>query len=228
MRKRQTNEMRKDRVNRNWPIHAQQVVDVFRAFALEAKADGVHLFVNEPEWIEWSSLERSNRIGEFVLGATTVSLRFASEHTGEGMLTRTTETEKTRLDLEHGAELIIHHTPSDGLVQVFFGYPSSSVDGKAKEPLLFKHTYNTDLITNDWVANLAPPFLTFNRFFSRLEHPSYTDSWRVRWWRFVDVRNRRGHLDSFQHFLTTWELVLLAGILAIPGVTFVQWLLAML
>ncbi|CAI8978914.1 DUF4178 domain-containing protein [Pseudomonas sp. IT-P100] len=225
-RKRKANEFRKDRVNRNWPIHAQRAVDVFRAFAVEAKKDNVHLIVSEPEWLEKNNdSPLGRRIGEFVIGASSVNLRFAANYTGEGMLTRTPDGESTKLDLERGAELIIHHSPSDGSIQVFFEYPASTLEEEERtEPLLYAFTYNTDSLTTAWLTSLLPPFLSFNRVGSSLEHPSYLDTWRMRWWRFMDIRNRRGYLDKFHHILTPWELLLLGVIIAFPGFAFVQWL----
>lgn len=225
VRKRKANEFRKDRVNRNWPIHAQRAVDVFRAFALEAEKDGVHLNVSEPELFENRRDPLPGLMGEFIIGASSVLLSFGTEYTGEGLLTRTADGESTRLDCERGSQLIIHHSPSDGLIQVFFEYPVSTlVEEERQEPLLYTFTYNSDLLTIEWLTSLLPPFLAFNRVESRLQHPSYLDSWRMRWWRFTDVRNKRGYLDKFHHILTPWELLLLGGILALPGFAFFQWL----
>lgn len=219
-RRRKANKCRKDRMIRNWPIHAERAVEVFRAFAREAAKDGVALMVREPEWSP-----RPGMRGDFILGASSVHLRFASTLTGEGLLTRTAEGETQRLDIEHGAELIIHHSPPDGSIQVFFEYPLSNLDeAKRKEPLLYTYTYNTDLLTDDWFASLLQRFLSFNRVESHLEQPSYLDTWRVRWWRFTDVRNRRGYLDKLDHLLTPWELLLLGALLAVPGLAVIQWL----
>ncbi|VVP27484.1 hypothetical protein PS858_04140 [Pseudomonas fluorescens] len=220
VRKRKANKFRKERMIRNWPIHAQRAVEVFRAFALEAEKDGVRLMVREPEWSP-----HPDSMGEFILGASSVHIRFASEYTGEGLLTRTADGENTRLDLERGSELIIHHSPADGSIQVFFEYPASNLEEEQrKEPLLYAFTYNTDLLTYDWLASLLPRFLSFNRVESRLEHPSFLDTWRMRLWRFTDVRNRRGYLNTFQHLLTPWELLLLGAFAALPGLAAIQWL----
>ncbi|POA74717.1 hypothetical protein [Pseudomonas sp. DP16D-R1] len=219
-RKRKANDFRKDRMIRNRPIHAQRAVEVFRAFALEAEKYGVYLIVREPEWSP-----KPDTLGEFIIGASSVHIRFGSEYTGEGLLTRTSDGETTRLDLERGSELIIHHSPADGSIQVFFEYPVSNLEEEnRKEPLLYTFTYNTDLLTNDWLISLLKRFLAFNRVESRLQHPSYLDTWRMRWWRFTDVRNRRGYLNSFQHLLTPWELLLLAAVATLPGFAIIQWL----
>lgn len=221
-RKRKANELRKDRVNLNWPIHAQQAVDVFRAFATEAKKDNVRLIVIEPRG-DIDSLG-CKRMGKFAVGASSVHLRFAPTFTGEGMMTRTADAEDATFDFERGAELTIYHSPSNGLVQVFFEFPASSLEGKKSEPLLYDYTYNTDRLTNAWLTSLLPPFLSFNRVESRLEHPSRLDIWRMRWYRFMDVRNRRGYLDKFHHILTPWELLWLGVIIALPGFTLAKWL----
>ncbi|WP_397450867.1 hypothetical protein [Pseudomonas sp. NA-150] len=216
--KRSANEARKDRVFRNWPIHAQRAVVVFNAFALEAKKHNVSMFVTEPEWIELANRHLGNQLGEFPIGVTSVCLRFGLQYTSEGLLTRTADGDSSELYIERGAELLIHHSPSDGVIHVFFKAPvMRSEPSEENEPLLYTHTHNTDVLTSDWLAALLPPFLTFNRVESVLERPSIFDSLQVRWWRFRDIRNRRGYLKEFQHILTPWELLILAAIVAIPG-----------
>src|SRR5450830_1562154 len=166
-KKRKTNQLRKERVNRNWPIHAQRAVEVFQAFSQEAQKDGVRIIVTEPEWSP-----PIDQIGEFVTGATSVHLQFAMTYTGEGLFTRKNdESGNFRLDIERGSALVIHHSPSDGLIQVFFEYPITDLDTTRREPLLFTHTYDSDDINKDWLTSLISPFLAFNRVESRMEHP---------------------------------------------------------
>lgn len=218
-RRRKSNDFRKDRMVRNWPIHAQRAVEVFSAFAMEAAKDGVRLTVTGPAWSD-----PTETLGEFIIGSSSVHMRFATQYTGEGLITRTAERETKQLDLERGSELILHHSPSDGTIQVFFEHPTlRNEEEDRKEPLLYAFTYNTDQLTNDWLASLIPPFLTFNRVESRLELPSYLDTCRMRWWRFTDIRNRRGYLNTFQHLLTPWELVLMGAFAAIPSVALIKW-----
>lgn len=222
VRKRQAHELRKDRINRNWPFHAERSVKVFREFALEAEKDGVHVSVIEPEWRESNSMY-SGPIGEFVFGTSSVHMRLGAMYTGDGVLTRTPDGEQSRLNLEKGSELVILHTPFDGVITVFFRHPLTC-DEEAKEPLLFCHTRNTDIITDEWLTSLISAFLTFHRCESRLQKASIIDSMRMRWWLFTDIRNRRGYLDKFQHILTPWELIPLAVLAAIPSLAIIQWI----
>jgi hypothetical protein len=223
-RKRAANEARKQRVHRNWPVHSQRALDVFTAFSLEAELDNVSVLVTEPEWFDRHKEATGWRLGEFPIGESSVSMRFGLQYTGQGMLKRTEENESTELQLEFGAELVVHYSPAQGVIQVFFQSPSIDSSTRKREALLYAHTYNTDDLTTDWLIGLLPQFLTFNRVESALEKPSWLDSLKVRWWRFRDIRNRRGYLEKFQHILTPWELVLLGAALALPGWAAIQWL----
>lgn len=221
-RKRGANDARKERVHLNWPTHSQRALDVFTAFSLEAKRDNVSVMV-----IDSDKEPIGRRLGKFPVGEASVSMRFGIEYTGHGMLERTQEGERTRLQLELGAELIVHYSPAQGVVQVFFQSPSLDSATRKQEALLYTYTYNMDDLTTDWVLGLIPPFLTFNRVESSLGKPSQLDSFKVRWWRFRDVRNRRGYLEKFQHILTPWELLLLGAALALP-LALIQWLWGLL
>jgi hypothetical protein len=223
-RKRAANEARKQRVHRNWPAHSQRVLDVFTAFSLEAERNDVSVLVTEPEWFDRDKELIGRCLGEFPIGESSVSMRFGFEYTGQGMLKRTQDSEGVEFQLELGAELVVHYSPAQGVVQVFFKSPSLDKSIRKQEPLLYTHTYNMDDLTTDWAMGLIQPFLIFNRVESVLEKPSWLDTFKVRWWRFKDVRNRRGYLEKFQHILTPWELVLLGAALALPGWAAIQWL----
>lgn len=213
-RKRSANEARRDRINRNWPIHAERVALVFEEFQRLAEGDGVHVIVTPPEWL--IPLERrSASWTDSICGSSAVILQFGMQPIGERITTTKESGRTVSIDYEMGAKLVVHHSEVDAIVQVFFEAPRQ-FDEDRPEPLLFTHTYNTDDVTYDWVAGLISSFLVFNRFESRLQDYSLVDSWRVRWWRFRDIRNRRGYLESFHHIFTPWELVVVAVVAAIP------------
>lgn len=209
--RRTKNQLRRERCNRNWPLHAQRVVDAFREIQAEGDKHGVAMFVTEPKW----DYDFSHRNSKLSLGETAVILRFSIQFAGTGVLERTDNGVTEKMDYEKGAQLVVHHSSGQGLVQVFFAPPT--VEGRTKEEdaLLFTHTYDTDDVTRDWVMGLISSFFTFNRVESMLELPSMFDRLRVRWWRFMDIRNRRGYLDKLQHVLTPWELILVTAVGAI-------------
>ncbi|MDP2245682.1 hypothetical protein [Pseudomonas sp.] len=221
-RKRIKNQLRCERVNRNWPLHAQRVVDVFREIQAEGDKHGVVMFVQEPEWFQPTYDGLGRRYGKYPLGETSVILCFMRQRTGTGVFERTEEGDTHTFDYEEGAQLVVHHSPDQGVVQVFFSPPRLSKDNK-EEALLYTHTFNSDDLTRDWVMRLVPCFFTFNRVESLLERPSVIDRLRVRWWRFIDIRNRRGYLEKLQHVLTPWELILIAGTTA-PLLWLLSWL----
>lgn len=223
-RKRIKNQLRRERVNRNWPLHAQRVIDAFREIQAEGDKHGVALFVTEPEWFQSTYDGFGRRNGQFPLGETAVVLQFMMQRTGTGVLERTDEGETQTIDYEEGAQLVVHHSPATGVVQVYFAYPKSRSQPKKKEALLFTHTYDTDDVTRDWVMGLLPSFFTFNRVESLLEQPSLLDRIRVRWWLFWDIRNRRGYLDKLHHIATPWELVLVGAVASLPLLAVLSYL----
>lgn len=211
--RRDATERRRARINRNWPIHAERVALVFGEFQKLAEGNGVHVIVTPPEWM--IPLESRSSWADSISGSSAVVLQFGMHPTGERVTTTKEAGRSIKIDCEMGAKLVVHHSEVDAIVQVFFEAPRE-IEEDRPEPLLFTHTYNTDDVTHDWVAGLISSFLVFNRFESRLQDYGLVDSWRVRWWRFRDIRNRRGYLESFQHIFTPWELVVVAVVAAIP------------
>ena len=219
-RKRAATQARRERINRNWPIHAERIALVFRAFADLAEKGGVHMIVTVPDCIA-PIAERAGRLEDTIQGSSAVILQFGLQPTGERLLTNSEGDSSINIDFELGAKLVVHHSDADAIVQVFFEAPRA-LETTRREPLLYTHTYNTDDVTYDWVAGLISDFLVFNRFESRLQDYKLADSARVRWWHFKDIRNRRGYLDSFQHIFTPWELLIVALIAAIPGLAIIK------
>lgn len=210
---RRKEDKRRERANRNWEIHEEIIKGVFDSFAATARADNVLILVDSApdnrKIEEW-------RLGEFPRGVSSITLRFGFVPTGEGMLVRTEESANETRYLEHGARLIVHHSQSLGAVQVFFDPPWLSDQESTKgESLLAYHTFNTDTLTRDWANRIIKRFLIFNRVESSILRPTALDSARVRLWRFLDIRNRRGYLDKLQHIFTPWELVVFAVIIYI-------------
>lgn len=215
VRRRSATERRRSRINRNWPIHAERIALVFGAFQKLAERDGVHVGVRVPDWM-MPLEERGRSLAESIYGSSSVILEFGTQVTGERLTTTDEAGTRLKIDFELGARLVIHHTESDAIIQVFFEDPRGDEEERP-EPLLFAHTYNTDDITYSWVMGLISSFLVFNRFESRMQDFSLIDSWKVRWWRFRDIRNRRGYLQSFQHIFTPWELLIVAMLAAVPA-----------
>lgn len=224
VKKRSVNDLRRERVNRNWPHHAERAVEVFTSFAAEARRDNVIVTVIKPEWFMSRNHLHERRYGEYPIGETSVSLRLGAQLTGHGIITRTEDGEGSSLQLEKGGELIVHHSPAEGLIQVFFQAPQLDAPDRNSEPLLYTHTYQMDDLTREWLTRLIPPFLAFNRVESILELPNWRDTVMVRWWRFWDIRNRRGYLEKFQHIFTPWELLLIAAVAALPAMALLKGL----
>ena len=209
-----------ERSNRNWPSHAEKIVETFKEFAEIARRDGVGLSVDEPFWYDPELSRSNNFIGERFLGQTAVVLRFHFVLTGIVVVKRSEEEGGMSSELERGAQLIIHHSEHSGAVQVFLDRPWVEGERPKEESLLIDYTYNTDDLTRQWTEKQIARFLVFNRVESKMLRPSLLDRAKVRLWRFWDIRNRRGYLDSFQHLLTPWEMVLLTAVAFILGLYF--------
>ncbi|MCP2051510.1 UNVERIFIED_ORG: hypothetical protein J3D59_001370 [Pseudomonas fluorescens] len=220
LRKRLQTEARRDRNNRNWPIHAERVLQTFESFADLAEKDGVHMIVTAPDWLT-TSAERGGPSIDALRGSSTVILQFGLQPIGETLTAASEEGNAVKIEYELGAKLVVHYSEADAIVQVFFDEPRP-LEKDRPEPLLYTHTANTDDVTSDWAAGLISGFLTFNRFESRLQDYKVSDSAMVRWWRFKDIRNRRGYLDSFVHIFTPWELLVVAVIAAVPGLAIIK------
>ena len=137
-------------------------------------------------------------------------MTFHFQLTGQGEVKATESGVRRSLDIERGAALVVHHSPADGVIQVFLQPPYVSDKEPKRDALLIEHTFNTDDVTPCWVEKQIARLLVFNRAESVLQRARPWDRFKVRLWRFLDVRNRRGYLGAFQHLLTPWELVVLA------------------
>lgn len=192
----------------------------FRSFADLAKHDGVHMIVTAPDWLS-TRAEREGPSLDALRDSSTVVLQFGLECIGQSLIAAPDGNNDIKIHYELGAKLVVLYSDTDAIIQVFFEEPRS-LEKERPEPLLYTHTYNTDDVTYDWAAGLISDFLTFNRFKSRLQDYTFLDSAKVRWWRFKDIRNRRGYLDSFVHIFTPWELLIVALIAAIPGLAIIK------
>ncbi len=226
MRRRVKDDLQRCRIRLNWPSHARIVYSEFDCFAEMARRDGVMASVaaypgrlqpaDEDDYV--------NELGEFSLGTSEITLRFGMEPTGEGFLRATKDYPHSVIDYENGAMLVVHFSTADAVIQVFF-QPPRMLGDDGGETLLFTHAYDPDKLTRKWVRQVIRAFLIFNRAESRLGVPSFADTWRLRWWRFRDIRNRRGYLEKFRHLLTPWELVIIATIAGLPVLAGAQALL---
>ncbi|WP_341304909.1 hypothetical protein [Pseudomonas sp. TMP25] len=222
--RRKKDSARKARVNCNWPIHAEIIANAFKKFSEIAARDGVYLYINEPCLNFSKALAEIESPGQSrPWGQTTLNLSFGNTWTGEGVVNRTEKGTENSPDMEIGAALFVHHSPAQGVIQVFLEKPYIRAgDSKAwnGEGLLVEHTLNTDDLTLHWAETQINRLLTFNRVESVLLRPSQLDKLKVRAWHFLDIRNRRGYLKTFQHIFTQWELVVLAGVIFIAGILF--------
>ncbi|MDT4829070.1 hypothetical protein FQZ97_624800 [compost metagenome] len=207
-RKRQRNLERKERTNRNWPLHRDTALRIFGEFKQLARKDGVHFEVDGGVPV----IPGTDRL----LGESNIVLSVPAIATGIGRISYANGGESITREIEKGCRLTIHHSEPEGLIEAFLSMPRRDPPLPNSEILIF-HTYNSDELTADRVKSLIRQFLVFHRVTSRLQRGGLAERYKVRWWRFIDVRNRRGIGQREHHFLTKWELIVLGALAAIVG-----------
>lgn len=226
MRRRVEDDLQRRRMRLNWPLQASIIYSEFERFAELAKCGSITVTVSAyPHRLQPADeYDYVDQLGEFPLGTSEIVMRFGMEPTGEGYLRSTKECRQEGIDYENGAILTVHFSTADAVVQVFF-QPPHMLGNNDWERILFTHAYDPDKLTQRWAQQVIEAFLVFNRAESRLRIPSIVDAWRLRWWRFLDVRNRRGYLENFRHLLTPWELLIIAIVAGLPTFAIFQFVL---
>ena len=134
---------------------------------------------------------------------------------------RTVFNNGTSVHIEHewedGGVLTVHYTYGQALIQVFMKPPKSTRSIVEKNDVLLWFGRNTDVLTSEFYERLVAKFLIFCRVESNFERSSFVERFRVRWWRFMDVRNRRQLYDTHVNLLNRWEIPVATAILAIAG-----------
>ena len=204
----------KKRNIRNWPIHKMRALAVFECFAHAAREHGQFFGVID----QIRKPEAPDEVGIFHYGQDHVSLIFPSRPTGELTVTQSWGGGVySKREREAGASLAIHFSEHNGVFQTFLFPPKYSALVKEKRGVLIDFSFNMDNLTPDYSAKMIRKLLIFNRVESILESSTLLERWRVRWWRFIDVRNRKGIGEKAEHLLTPWEMIVLAALLAIFG-----------
>ncbi|MEF9672522.1 hypothetical protein QNM99_10260 [Pseudomonas sp. PCH446] len=194
--KRDSFKAERQRCDRNWIFHKDRVVSVFEKFT--NIDERFTFYPNETERnASWSSaqlfLSDFVVLSEFSRG----SRCWAIHNNG---------TSKYREDeRESGGSLTIHYTYDQALIQVFLKPPQSNKSFIEKADVLLWVGRNTDCLTVEFCERLIAKYLLFCRVESNYEKSSFWERRRVRWWRFMDARNRMQVLDTHVNFFTPWR-----------------------
>lgn len=212
LRKRTRHRERCARCDRNWPTHKSIGLAQFRAFANTALDDGV--FFHVTDYCEDQS-QREN--GPWTEGQDSIALSTLARFTGKETHYESLAGYHKDVVMEEGGSLVVHYTYKYGLIQVFMAPPRTQGALIDKLEVLIFAGYNTDCLTPDFYSKLISRFLIFCRVESSLESSSIIDRYRVRLWKYTDIRNRRSLLGTSNRFLTRWELSAAAAFIAVIG-----------
>lgn len=206
-RRRDAEQWRKDRMRRNWPIHKQIAVRVLNQFKDAARRDGVRYVVDGGQ-----HQQNMKRLREFP-GQEEIKLMIPS-FAYRKEINRSQGAESVRWDLERGGGLIIQYLEWRGIVQAWCILPwigkADARHSQDKDILLF-HTYNPDDITEKRVAKMIQQTLMINRVASGLSCASWWEVQQVRYWKYMDDRNRKGIGGREFKFIGNWLITVVGA-----------------
>ncbi|MGC1329096.1 hypothetical protein [Pseudomonas sp.] len=118
---------------------------------------------------------------------------------------------------EEGGSITVHYTYGQALIQVFLKPPKSNKSIIEKTDILVWVGRNTDALTTAFCERLIGKYLILARAESNFETSTILERFRIRWWRFMDMRNRLQIYDTHINLLNRWELPVAAAILALAS-----------
>ena len=199
-----------ERCDRNWLIHKSIGLEQFAKFAEVAINDGVYFQV-----VDFADNQRLAEEGPWYEGEDSIVLSSAPRFTGKETHYESLAGSHKDFFMEESGSLVVHYTYRQGLIQVFLSPPRAQEAYVKKPDVLIWSSYNTDCLTRDYYDSLIAKFLVFGRVESSLEASTVIDRWRVRWWKYMDIRNRRNLLNTSNKFLNGWELSTAAAFIAV-------------
>lgn len=197
--KRDSFKAERQRCDRNWALHKERLASVFEKFS---NMDNRFIFHSQKTDIVSRDLVA---LSEFSRG-----IRCWAVHNNGS-------SQYLEYERESAGTLTVHYTYGQALIQVFLTPPQSNKSIIAKTDLLLWVGRNTDSLTVEFCESLISKYLLFCRVESSFERSSFLERRRVRWWRFMDARNRKQMLDTHVNFFTTWEIATLLAITTALG-----------
>ncbi|KAB0489654.1 hypothetical protein [Pseudomonas vancouverensis] len=197
----------RERCDRNWPFHKERARAVFEE--LTSLSDDFLIIDHEQQMND----QRDSFPAHW--GQDSIAIYEIARLTGQ----RTVYTNGTSVHIDHmresGGGLVIHYGYETALIQIFLAPPKTSKSLIKKNDVLIFSGFNTDVLTSDFIRTLVAKYLIFIRVESVLHRSTFLESYRVRFWRFIDARNTRQIFDKPYIFLNQWELSLAVGLLAV-------------
>ena len=201
-----------ERCDRNWLIHKAIGFEQFTKFSDVAMRDNVFFHV-----VDFANNQRIAEEGPWYEGEDSIVLSSLARFTGKETHYESLAGSYSYVVMEESASLVVHYTYGQASIQVFLSPPRVQGAYVKKTDVLIWSSYNTDYLTRNYYNSLIAKFLVFCRVESSLEASSVIDRWRVRWWKYMDLRNRRNLLTSNNMFLNGWELSTAAACIAVFG-----------
>lgn len=212
LKKREVHEESCERCDRNWPIHKAIGLEQFSQFSELTRQDGFRFQI-----VDYVEAQRNAEEGPWTVGQDSIVLGAPYRFIGQETYFKDSSQREDSLVIEHGGNLVVHYTEKQGLVQVFLEPPWLSGSEKKSQGILLWWGRNTDELTAEFYAGLIRKLLMFCRVESVMESSSFFERMTVRFWRYMDIRNRKNLLDSTHHFLNLWEISFVTAVLAIAG-----------
>jgi len=209
--KRLTARLQRQRSDRNWPIHKAMIARELDDFNEAVKPELRYLIADS--LISEKARKRSGQ--SYWVGNDSLTMRQSDRLTARADFDFTEGGVTQRKYFELGASITIHYTFVEGLIQVFFGPPCHEENKLARMDVLIWVGRNTDDLTPRFIRKLLKKFLVFSRVESPFEVSSLYERSAVRWWRFLDVRNRRQILEKTNTLLNPWGIVVWGAALAV-------------
>lgn len=153
-------------------------------------------------------------------GQSSIVLSIPERYTRKAVVTKTEEGVLLDRIFESGACIVFHYTHGSALFQVLVETPKDSDSNRPRETLLTYATHDLSEVDEKLVFRHVAKFLTTYRVYSSLEDSSWADRMKVRYWMFMDRRNREQVTSGSKYFFTAWEIAVFAAAFAVANSIF--------
>lgn len=159
----------------------------------------------------------SDDTGTFIIGEDSISLSETLTRTRQGTFYKNGASQYQTWILRHGGTLSLHYAYGKGLISAFITPPHTDATSEAKEPILIWFGRNADSLTPRLAETLIRKFLTVCRVEGNYEG-TRIERLKVRWWRFMDCRNREQTYNEYVPFFNNWEVPIITTALLLTNI----------
>lgn len=196
----------------NWPIHREIIFDCFRQFTVEAGRNKYRADNSSGHRRDGSNLDFP-----VVIGEETISLSELDSRTRQATFYHNGHSEHRSWVLRHGGMLSVHYAYGKGLISAFITPPYSDSTISKREPILIWLGRDTDMLTTELAEKLIRKMLIICRAEGNYEG-SRLERIKVRWWRFMDRRNREQTYNEYVPLFNSWEVPIITTALLLVNI----------